>query len=122
MNIACTDLAILNVKGALHAHNENLMTKYKELKKASTDNAYLLDIVKDYAALLLNIKKQKQKQHDGLKKISDYIDHIAQDTNTTEQMLRQTKYDQKNLMNEMNRLRKEIDKLVVDKEDISENE
>ena len=117
MNIACKDIAVLNIQNALNNHEKTLQTKYNELKKASSDNKLLIDVVKDYARHLQYIKKQKKQQYDGLKKISDYIDRISQNTKQTESMLKQTKYDQKEIMSEMNRLRKEINKIIVDDDD-----
>ncbi len=119
MDIARRDLAALSIKTALDSQQKQLQCKYNSLKKETSTNKLLVGIVKDYATHLDFIKKQKKAQYDGLKKISDYIDRISQDTETTEQMLRQTKQDQHEIMNEMNGLRNEINKIIVDDKDIA---
>lgn len=122
MNIACKDIAVLNIQTALNAQQKELKHKYNTLKKESQQNKFLVGIVRDYAKHLNYIRKQKKAKYDGLKKISDYIDRISQDTATTERMLEQTKEDQKELTKDMNILREEINQIIIDKKDLVDDE
>jgi len=122
MNIACKDIAVLNIQTALNAQQKELKHKYNTLKKESQQNKFLVGIVRDYAKHLNYIREQKKAKYDGLKKISDYIDRISQDTATTERMLEQTKEDQKELTKDMNILREEINQIIIDKKDLVDDE
>jgi len=122
MNIACKDIAVLNIQNALNAQQKELKHKYNTLKKESEQNKFLVDVVRDYARHLNYIKEQKKAKYDGLKKIADYIDRISQDTATTERMLEQTKEDQKELTKDMNVLREEINEIIIDKKDLVDDE
>ena len=114
MQVACRDIAAANIRGAIKERQTLLQTKYNELKTASADNSFLLDTVRDYARYLTYIKRQREEQYAGIKKLSDYIDRLSQDTDVTEDMLRQTRVDQKALMRQMGLLRREIDGIIVD--------
>lgn len=118
MDIACNDIAVLNIKGALNAQQEQMRNKYKELKGATKENKFLVGVVRDYARYLNYIKTQKQTQYESLKKISEYIDRISRDADITERMLRQTKHDQKEILDEMSKVKAEINKIIVDKDDL----
>ena len=99
MNIACKDIAIANIRQAIGAQQNQMLAKYKLLKKASSDNKMLIGVVDDYARYLKYIKKQKQEQHDGLKKLAEYIDRLSKTTDTTEELLGQTRQQNRSYFN-----------------------
>ena len=118
MQVACRDIAVANIRGAIKERQTLLQTKYNELKTASVDNSFLLDTVRDYARYLAYIKHQREAQYAGIKKLNDYIDRLSRDTDITEDMLRQTRTDQRALMRQMGLLRREIDGIIVDGADV----
>tara|TARA_B100001057_G_C22461524_1_gene799038 strand:+ start:168 stop:536 length:369 start_codon:yes stop_codon:yes gene_type:complete len=121
MNIACKDLAALSIQTALNAQQKELKQKYNTLKKESQQNKFLVGVVRDYAKHLNYMKNQKKEQVHALRKIADYIDRISQDTTTTERMLEQTKEDQKELTKDINVLRKEINEIIIDDNDLADD-
>ena len=74
----------------------------------------LEDVVEDYKSYYDIIKKQKQQQYNTLVKISDYINSVSQDLNKTDNILKKTNEDQREILAEMNKIKREIDELVFD--------
>ena len=116
MDIACIDIAAANIRAALRERQSLLQTKYNELRTASADNAFLMDVVRDYAQHLSYIKRQREAQYEAARKLKEYFKRLSKDTSMTEAMLRQTHADQKVMRREMSALQKEIDSIIVDED------
>ena len=46
--------------------------------------------------------------------MSDYINSVSRDLNKTDNILKKTNEDQKEILSEMNKIKREIDELVFD--------
>ena len=51
-------------------------------------------------------------QYDALKTISDYVSTIASDTDVTDNLIKESRKQQKMILIELNRLREELDKMT----------
>ena len=111
MDLAKRDMAIKNMMTELENRRQLLKGKYKELQNASTENELLKDVLEDYLLYYNSNKDEKIKQYEALNKTLEHIDNIVIDSTTNEEMLRNSKIDQKEIMNEMKRIKSEIDKL-----------
>ena len=114
MNCAERDIMINNINSEIAYKKGELLKKRNYLKSLVTGNEFLEEVVNDYDNYYNYIKKQKQDQYNALAKISDYLDKISANVKTTDNMLNETKYDQKQLLNQMNIIKKEIDNLTYD--------
>ena len=75
------------------------------------ENEFLEDVISDYNNYCNYIIKQKQDQQKALVILSDYLDNISENVDTTDNILNETKYDQKLLLNQINIIKKEIENL-----------
>lgn len=74
-------------------------------------NELLEDFVQDYKSDYDKIKEQKNQQYDTLVKMSEYINNVTRDLKKTDTILKETTNDQKQILAEMNNIKKEIDEL-----------
>lgn len=111
MDLAKRDMAIKNMMTELENRRQLLKGKYKELQNASKENELLKDVLEDYLIYYNTSKDEKIKQYEALNKTLEHIDMIMMEPTTNEEMLRNSKIDQKEIMNEMKRIKSEIDKL-----------
>ena len=74
-------------------------------------NELLKDVLEDYLIYYNTSKEEKIKQYEAWNKTLEHIDVIMMEPTTNEEMLRNSKIDQKEIMNEMKRIKSEIDKL-----------
>jgi hypothetical protein len=111
MDLAKRDIAIQKMMTELENRRQLLKGKYKELQNASSENELLKDVLEDYLLYYNTNKNEKIKQYEALNRTLEHIEIIAMDSNTNEELLRHSKIDQKELMNEMKKIKKEIDKL-----------
>lgn len=114
MEVAQQDIAAQIMKQELCAIRANLRNNYKNIKRVSSENAFLEDVLNDYNEYYDYMKKQKQEQHDALQTLMSYIENMSQELNTTEYLLRETQRDQKDIIKEMSNVKRELQDLMVD--------
>lgn len=113
MDLAKRDMTIQLLKDEIACKKKFLADKVNHLYGVHTDNEFLEEIVYDYSNYKNYILKEKQEQYDALYLISNYINNLKNSINITEDVLRESNYQQKTLMGEINKLKKEIDDLIV---------
>lgn len=112
MNCAKRDIMINDINSEIALKKNELLKKRNYLKNLSTENEFLEDVVSDYNNHCNYIIKQKHEQSDALATLSDYLDNISENVDTTDNILNETKYDQKLLLNQINIIKKEIKNLT----------
>ena len=73
---------------------------------------FLEEVIKDYKRYYNYINEEKLQQYRALEMIYNYIDRISEDTDIPDEILEQTKYDQQELLKEMNNIKQELDMLI----------
>jgi hypothetical protein len=112
MDLAKRDIFINKLREELEYKRTLLLDKRNELRKNQKDNIFLMDIVGDYERYHKTIKNERQMQYDALKTISDYVSTIATDTDVTDNLIKESRKQQKMILIELNRLREELDKMT----------
>ena len=112
--IAKNDKVVNNMMREMYRIKKNQLKNFKNLNESKSQNELLEDVVEDYKSYYNIIKKQKQQQYDTLVKISDYINSVSRDLNKTDNILKKTNEDQKEILAEMNKIKREIGELVFD--------
>ena len=113
-SIAKNDKVVNNMMREMYRIKKNQLKNFKKLNKSKSQNELLEDVVEDYKSYYNIIKKQKQQQYNTLVKISDYINSVSRDLNKTDNILKKTNEDQKEILAEMNKIKREIEELVFD--------
>ena len=113
MELARRDLSIEDMKTEVVNRKKMLLDKLREVRRTSTANQLLKGITDDYERYFDHIKAQKRQQYESLCALSDYIGNISTQTELTEQLLRESKADQKNILSQMRKVKGELDELIT---------
>lgn len=112
MDIALDDEKVYKIKLLIQQKHNYLENRLKELKNTQKENVFLTDVVDDYIKYFTFIKNQRSQQFDALRKITDYIDNINETSNVTEQLLRESKHDQLEILTRMKHIKSKIDNIT----------
>ena len=112
MDLAKRDITIREMQREVADKKRELLSKFKELERATSENELLEGVVDDYATYYDYVREQKSEEYEALRIISEYLDRLSLDVDVTDQLLRQTKEDQKEILREMSKIKREMDQLV----------
>ena len=125
MQLAIRDHKILQMKAEIENRKKILCAKRHQLKNNAKENALLKFVLTDYEKYNTHIISQKEKQIMFLERLNDYIDNINIDLKLTDNKLKESKQEQREILKEITYLKNEIDNLVetthVNNSDNSEN-
>jgi hypothetical protein len=113
MDLAMRDILVENMRIEVVNRKKMLLDKFKELRYTSSANKFLEGITEDYENYFNYIKSQKREQYEALHMLSDYIENISMDTALTEQLLRESKDDQRHILSQMRKVKGELDELIT---------
>ncbi len=104
MDLAKRDNEIQHLYKLIKDNQKFLNDKHKHLNNSQNDNPLLKDIVEDYSTYFSHISDEKTQQHKALQKLAKYITEVSLHPDVTEEILRECKYDNTMIANEMKRL------------------
>jgi len=113
MELARRDMSVEDMRIEVISRKKMLLDKFKELRQTSSTNRFLKEISDDYEHYFDYIKAQKREQYEALCMLSNYIEKISMDTELTEQLLRESKSDQKQILSQIRRVKGELDNLIT---------
>ena len=91
---------------------EDLINYYKQLRKTRQANEVYECLTEEYRHYYQYLLKTKQEQYKALKQISDHLSDLNQKTKLTKNKLSEVKYDQKIILDEMDKVKKDLDDLT----------
>lgn len=112
MLLAVRDKKVIALQEEINERRKMLLDKYGQLKNTVKDNEFLEGIVEDYEAYYTYIVKQKQDQINSLNKIYDYFNTLTKNMHLTERALKDAKGEQSRILDELNRIKAELDEVV----------
>jgi DNA repair exonuclease SbcCD ATPase subunit len=112
MYLAKRDQKIYQLKEELENRKKMLCLKRNQLKNNLKENIFLREVVEDYDSYNKSIVNEKEKQIAFLKMLHSYIDNISDELNLTDQKLKHSKQEQREILKEISFLKDEIDDLV----------
>lgn len=112
MEIAERDIHIFQIEDAIKGKRNLLVQKRKELNKKTKLNEYLGSIKEDYDKYYNYILNQKQQQYNSMILLRDYLSDIIATDKLVDEQLRAAKHDQKDIVGEIDKIKKEIDELI----------
>ncbi len=110
MEIANQDMAARILQAQICAINNDLRDSFESLQCTSSQNKYLQQVVNDYTQHYEEEKDEKKAQYEALQLLSDYIDIIGNGHYANEYFTQEVKQDQHNIIKEMVRLKRELQK------------
>lgn len=106
MELAKRDITIQHLQNLIKNKQQLLYEKNNILHKQSKDNLYLNEIIGDYNAYFDNMNFLQTQQYNALQLLTEYIRQIIMDPASTEDIIRECKYDESLLLAEMKKLNK----------------
>ena len=117
MNLAVRDHKIIQLKAELENRKKILCMKRHQLKSNMRENIYLKEVANDYDKYNNHIISQKERQIVFLQMLNGYIDNINSDLTLTNNKLKDSKQDQREIIKEISFLKNELDDLVKSNDD-----
>jgi hypothetical protein len=111
--VANRDLKVLQIDEEIKRRRDLIRKKKKELEKKSAMNYYLKDVGEDYSKFYNYAIQQKQKEYKAMHMLKEYIADLTKTEKLLDTQLKTAKYDQKDIMNEIDKIKGEIDELIV---------
>ena len=121
MDLALRDQKIFQLKAELENRKRVLCAKRQQLKGNMRENNLLKEVAKDYDTYNRHIIDQKEKQVVFLKRLNDYIEDISVDLKLTDNKLKESKMDQREILKEISFLKDELDELMNNNSDKNSN-
>ena len=112
MNLAKRDITIKNMVHELDNRRNMLLSHYRELLDVQDENEFLIEVTNDYAKYYQTIKTEREMQKKALNMLSDYIGEMTMNSEITEEMLRESKRQQTEIMNELMKIKNELDEMI----------
>lgn len=103
------DHKIYEMKCLLNKKRKAFHDKNNEVRRLATDNHFLSGVVSDYDNSQHTILDEKKKQKLALEVLSEHIRNISKNIKNDEFQLRRIRDDQKLLIDEIDKLRKDVD-------------
>jgi len=117
MNLAIRDHKIFQMKAELENRKRMLCAKRHQLKESTSENELLKEVMKDYDQYNRHLISQKEKQLVFFRQLNLYIDSVTKELKVTDHKLKETKYEQREIIKEIQLLKRELDDLVKDNAD-----
>ena len=84
-----------------------------DMQRINEENELLDDVLKEYRDYYDTVQSEKQNQYNQLEMLSQYLDTIAEDEKTNNDVLQMLKEDQKMILREMSDIKKKIDNIYT---------
>ena len=94
------------------ATRQLIMNKTKKIQTNAKVNDFLQEVADDYRKYSDYIINEKQQQYNSMKLLQSYLDDLIQTNKLADFELKNAKQDQKELLNEMDKIKLELDKLI----------
>jgi hypothetical protein len=111
MNIAARDDIIIALEKELQDRKQILNERYENIQNTKKENIFLEKVESDYTDHYNAIKKIKVEQMKSMKILIEYLDHLIKETNMTEESLQYAQGQQHKLLNELDSLNNEINRI-----------
>ena len=106
--LRCDQTAEDEERRATAAEHE-LYDHYRQIQMKQEENEFLAVVATDYKRHLEHIRGEKQRQHDAIRGLLDYIERLTSEMDAATHILKDTAYDQKALLSEIVDLKQNID-------------
>jgi site-specific recombinase XerD len=112
MQTACNDIMQKKIEMEIESREKDLRETYKDLQKTVLENEFFQSVLDDYEKYYSYIIGEKQKQYDAFQAISEHLDKLNLESSLTQEQTNQLKYDQKEILNRLGFIRRELDEIV----------
>jgi hypothetical protein len=112
VDLAKRDQYLLKIEDEIQLRRKFLMEKQNKLEKLSRQNHFLQTIKEDYENYHNYIVEQKEGQIRAMNSIKQYVEDLIVSGKLTDQDIRQAKDDQREITNEVKKIREKINDII----------
>lgn len=106
-------IMLQQLTNAMNSNREIRLQEQRELEEMNKNNEYLKDILEDYKKYHGHIAEQKSKFSGQLNKLVGHLEKQMEDAGLTEQQMRQAKFERNRVLSQLDKVKKDIDKLIT---------
>lgn len=121
MPLVKRDEQLLQIEELIDAKRKMLLDKQKKIRFISKQNKFLDAIKNDYAKYYGYIVKQKHEQIEALDMLNNYIHDLTISGKLSKNNIEDAKHEQSKILNELKNIRKGLDGIMNDTDDINVN-
>lgn len=111
--LAQRDLKLIQIYEEIKNKKDLILKKKKDLSKKKNVNAYLEIVNNDYENYYNYILEQKKKELEAMSILNEYIDDLVNTDKLVDTQLKTAKRDQREILNEISKIKGELDKLIA---------
>jgi len=121
MPLVKRDEQLLHIEELIDAKRKMLLDKQKKIRFISKQNKFLDAIKNDYAKYYGYIVKQKHDQIEALDMLNNYIHDLTTSGKLSKNNIEDAKHEQSKILNELKTIKKGLDGIMNDTNDINVN-
>lgn len=112
------DEKLLQIEELINVKRKMLMAKQKKIQLISKQNIFLEHVKDDYAKYCNYIIKQKREQMEALNLLNKYIHDLTISGKLSQHNIEDAKFEQKKILQELNKIKRGLDGIIKDTNDI----
>ena len=112
--LAERDKYLIQAENQIQAKRKLLLEKQGFLKDTIKQNAFLDSVKRDYQKYYGHIAKKREEELRAMSILKQYTEDLMLSTKMTESDIKQTKEDQRLILEEMEKIKSELNKIVMD--------
>jgi hypothetical protein len=113
------DEQLLQIEELINYKRKMLLDKQKKMRFISNQNKFLDDVKNDYAKYYNYIAQQKHEQLHALGLLNNYIHDLTVSGKLSTHNIEDAKYEQSKILHEIKNIKKGLDSIINDTNDIS---
>jgi hypothetical protein len=121
MPLVKKDEQFLHLQYLIDSKRRMLLEKQKKLRFVTKQNQFLDAVKSDYAKYYGYISQQKNDQINALNLLNNYIKDLTVSGQLSKNNIDDAKYEQERIMKEVNQIKKGLDNIMNDTDEISLN-
>ena len=114
-----SDERLLQIEELINAKRKMLLDKQKKMRFISKQNLFLDAVKNDYAKYYSYIAQQKREQIEALDLLNNYIHDLTVSGKLSKHNIEDAKYEQTKILNELKSIKKGLDSIINETNDIS---
>ena len=121
INLVKKDEQFLHIQHLIDIKRRMLLEKQKKIKIITKQNQFLDAVKNDYAKYYDHIYTQKKEQMDAFNLLNSYIHDLTISGQLSKNNIDDAKFEQERIVKELNKIRRGLDNIMDDTDEISLN-
>ena len=105
-------IMLQQLTNAMNSNQKNRLQEQRELEEMHKNNEYLIEVLDDYKRYHGHIANQKNEFAVKLNELVKHLEKQMEDAGLTEQQMRQAKFERNRILSKLDKVKKDIDKLI----------